>query len=59
MKACRTIKERDGEGQLLDNAVESVVDWVEQILVRVLDESKIEFVRLRVSKHCVESPPFI
>ncbi len=57
--AWRTINESDGDGQLFDNAVESVVDCVEHILVRVLDESKIEFVKLRVSKYCPESRPSI
>lgn len=55
ISACRTIYESDGDGQLVDNADESIVDCVEQILVRVLDESKIEFVRLRVSNSC----PFV
>ncbi len=59
INAWRTINERDGDGQLLDNAGESVVDCVEHILVRVLDESNIEFVKLRVSKYCVDSQPFI
>lgn len=57
--ACRTIKESDGDGQLFDKIVESTVDCVEQILVRVLDESRIEFVKLRVSKYCDESRPSI
>ena len=45
------MNESDGDGQLFDRPVESVVDCVEQILVRVLDESRMELVRLRVSKH--------
>jgi len=59
ISAWRTIYESDGDGQLFENAVESVVDCVEQILVRVLDGSNIEFVKLRVSKYCPESRPSI
>jgi hypothetical protein len=59
ISAWRTIYESDGDGQLFDNAAESTVDCVEHILVRVLDESKIEFVKLRVSKHCPESRPSV
>jgi hypothetical protein len=55
ISAWRTINDSDGDGQLFDRAVESVVDCVEQILVRVLEESNIEFVKLRVSKYWPES----
>ena len=55
ISACRTIYDSDGDGQWFDSAVESVVDCVEQILVRVLDDCKIELVKLRVSKCCPES----
>ena len=51
INAWRTMNESDGDGQLFDRPVESVVDCVEQILVRVLDESRMELVKLRVSKH--------
>ena len=45
------MNESDGDGQLFDRPVESAVDCVEQILVRVLVESRMELVKLRVSKH--------
>ena len=59
INAWRTMKDREGDGQLLERAFESVVDWVEQILVRVLAESKTELVRLRVSKGWLVSRPSI
>lgn len=59
MRACRTMYDRDGEGQLVVSEGESMVDCTEQMLVRVLDESKIELVRLRVSNAWFASGPSV